>query len=175
MRRSLPPLRRRVPEDGGRGLSGHPCYSLGWDTSLSTLGERPKVIALRTSGGAAAASCQSGLIPRASLIVAKASRKAMKTVASRISRSEKPAARSSSTSPSVVAFGFPTTFRAHPASACSRAVSAVHSDARNTAAAVDASDNLASMVPHANAQYESPRLAAAAHTMTLSSPFDNDE
>ena len=46
------------------------------------------------SAGTAAASCQSGRAPRASLMVAKAIRKAMKVVASKISRSENPAVRS---------------------------------------------------------------------------------
>lgn len=78
---------------------------------------RPKVTVFRTSSGAASAICQSGITPGASLMVENASRTAMKVVASRISLSGKPAARSSSTSCAVVAFGFSTAFRAHAGTA----------------------------------------------------------
>ena len=54
----------------------------------------------------------SGTAPNASLTVAKASRKAMNTVASKISRSLNPTSRNRSTSDWVVAFGSSTTWRA---------------------------------------------------------------
>src|SRR5206468_3586540 len=136
---------------------------------------RPKFTALRTSEGAVSPSCQSGRAPSASFTVEKARRNAMNAVASKISRSDRPAARKLSTSSDAVAFGFFATFRAQAARAVSRDVICSDVVPCKTAVAVAGSEAAASFLPHANEQYESPSPDAVAHTRTSISRWDNEQ